>query len=248
MKTATIGDLHGRDIWRRIADKRAQYDKIILIGDYCDQGIYDPLKKAFVQTTSNETISNNLLELIEFKKAYPDKVELLLGNHELHYLYFPDEERIYSCEGYRPDGQPDLTRILQDNRRLFNVAYQYKNYLWTHAGVTNKWYAEFLENIKVFKIFPEWNIADLFNAINETALRQYLHQKSAARIKYGVKGTKSGGITWADKSETSGDYLNGYHQIVGHTPINRITTIYKNDSESITYCDCLAEYEEFYEL
>lgn len=247
MKIITIGDLHGRDIWKVIADKHELYDRIIFIGDYVDQGMYNEQTKGWTQTISNEQIANNLLDIIAFKNAYPDKVVLLIGNHELPYLYFPDEERTYVCEGYRPDGQPELTVILQNNRRLFDVAYQYKNYLWTHAGVSNTWYADFFEKMKAFKIYPEWDIADTFNAINETALRKYLHQKGSSRMKFPAKEKQAGGITWADNNETATDYLSGFHQIVGHTPIKIFTTI-GGGAESITYCDCLHSVEEFYEV
>jgi len=68
MKIISVGDLHGNNIWKTIDPEL--YDKIIFVGDYTD---------SFHLTDS--AILDNLLDLIEFKKSYPDKVFLLLGNH-----------------------------------------------------------------------------------------------------------------------------------------------------------------------
>jgi hypothetical protein len=82
---------------------------------------------------------------------------------------------------------------------------------------------------------------------NETSLQEKLFQKSGVRNKYANDG-QVGGIIWADKSETSNDCLDGYHQICGHTPIARNTTIV-HDNKSIAYIDSLwSEGGDFYEL
>ena len=70
MKTISIGDIHGRDIWKNV--NPSKYDKIIFVGDYVDSF-----------TISNTTILNNLLDIIEFKKSFKNKVILLLGNHDI---------------------------------------------------------------------------------------------------------------------------------------------------------------------
>ena len=64
MKIRVIGDLHGRDWWKRKV-KTGDSDLNIFLGDYVDSYI-----------VSDEGIINNLLDIIEFKKAYEDKVIL----------------------------------------------------------------------------------------------------------------------------------------------------------------------------
>jgi hypothetical protein len=39
--------------------------------------------------------------------------------------------------------QRSLTALFQNNRGLFELAYQKENYLISHAGITNKWLADF---------------------------------------------------------------------------------------------------------
>ena len=68
----SIGDTHGRGIALQIAkDNIHKVDKIVFIGDYVDSFDISPV-----------IILHNLKEIIEFKKQYPDKVVLLLGNHD----------------------------------------------------------------------------------------------------------------------------------------------------------------------
>ena len=198
MKTVSIGDLHGRDSWRKLKYKGARPDKFIFMGDYCDSFYL-----------SNEEILDNLAEIINFKKENPELVELLLGNHDVAYMFFPD----YWCEGFRADAQPDLNRIFNENRKLFIVAYQHKNYLWTHAGVSNEWLSEFKPLAEERGVWNAENLAETLNNANETSLRKKLFEVSAKRVKFGVQ-LGVGGIVWADKTETTADGLLCYHQII----------------------------------
>lgn len=231
IRTISIGDLHGHDTWKRINPDG--YDKIIFIADYCDS-----------HTHSNVEILHNLKEIIEFKMAHPDKVVLLLGNHDCSYFYFPN----FWCEGFRAEARPALEVMFNNNRDLFHVAYQYKNYLWTHAGVSNKWLEEFVPLAEERQIWDDnLPLADIFNIANETSLREKMFQKSGVRQKWSF-GDLIGGIIWADMSETQFDYLAGYHQICGHTPVKKNITI-GGEEKSITYIDSLGSEEGgFYEL
>ena len=71
-----IPDVHGRDFWKEAVDNN-KYDKIIFLGDYADP--YD-----FEGITDEVTIEN-LKSIIAYKQQNPNKVILLLGNHDLHY-------------------------------------------------------------------------------------------------------------------------------------------------------------------
>src|SRR5579859_3883906 len=124
MKIITIGDIHGRDYWKEVDPN--QYDKIIFVGDYVDQ--FPPM--------TDKTILENLKDIIEFKMAYPDKVVLLLGNHDLQYYFLGD----FGCSGFRPSMAVTLSNLFKKHSELFQVSFQIGNYLWSHAGVSKKWY------------------------------------------------------------------------------------------------------------
>ena len=87
-KVGTISDLHGRGIWKKFVKDNPQIDIWVFIGDYTDS--YD---------LTNEEIYLNLVEIIEFKKANPENVILLWGNHDIAYRFLPQ----YRCEGFRAD-------------------------------------------------------------------------------------------------------------------------------------------------
>jgi predicted phosphodiesterase len=73
-KITIIGDLHGRDIWKRIVDENPDSDLYIFVGDYFDSFDIDIL-----------TQMHNFKDIIAFRKDNPDKVITLLGNHDFHY-------------------------------------------------------------------------------------------------------------------------------------------------------------------
>ncbi len=224
MKTITFGDLHGRTIWEEFADIKilietphleTEYDKYIFVGDYTD---------SFEET--NVTILHNLKRLIQFKSNYPDKVVLLLGNHDLQYMHSFDQ---YGCSGFRPEAFFDLNDLFRENEMMFQVAYQYGSTVWTHAGIHRGWYQyEFP--------FESVNIAEDLNG----AYQQ--HVKSLFDCGHTRGGYKNqGGPFWADKSETSTKPLKGISQVVGHTPQKDVVTVQvsKDKDHTLYYVDCL---------
>jgi 3',5'-cyclic AMP phosphodiesterase CpdA len=221
-----IGDLHGKDCWKVINIKA--YDKIIFLGDYVDHWNLPDLK-----------ISQNLEEIIKLKRKHPKKVELLLGNHDVQYLYYPH----FLCSGFRPGMQRLLTHLFNSNSDLFKVAYQRGNHLFTHAGITNTWYGEFLNLPLLQQIKDEQDtVADLINKIEKTAQRPLLHRAGSIRGGYGY-----GGVTWADRKEMIADMLDGYHQVVGHTVVPQVE-VFQFGTKSATFIDVLDTLTYFHEI
>ena len=220
MRIQTIPDLHGKLIWKELIDMTC--DKIIFLGDYTDD--YPP--------TTDEQIINNLLDIIQLKYDYLEKVILLLGNHDEMYY-----NKHHGCSGYRSSYASILQTIFESNKNLFQIAYQEKNYIWTHAGISNDWYNVFLKEVKTL---PEGNIADKLNEIffnsSDMDLITCVGRSRGGWAPYG-------GPIWADKSETYDYYfhaLEGYHQIVGHSKVQHILKKEnKKKDSSITFCDCL---------
>ena len=211
MKTISIGDIHGRDIWKNVDPSK--YDKIIFVGDYVDSF-----------TVSNITILNNLLDIIEFKKSFKDKVILLLGNHDIQYILGYSH---FGCSGYRPTMYYDLNETFTKNFELFQIAYQIDDILWSHAGVHEGWYKQrYKKEIsadslnELFYITPRED-----NPLFDVGYRRGGH--------YDV-----GGPLWCDKNELSGSPYRKLNQIVGHTRVDRIIRINKHNKE-IVFIDTL---------
>ena len=80
----------------------------------------------------------NLADIVAVKKDHPEKVSLLWGNHDLHYLY-------RNLRGTRMDSVNwhRFNQFFWQNRDCFQLAEEAlirgRRYLFTHAGVGRKW-------------------------------------------------------------------------------------------------------------
>lgn len=158
-KTIVIGDVHGTQWWRYIVDTQ-EFDHVIFIGDYLD---------------THEKISaveqlRNLEDIIAFKKANPDKVTLLIGNHD--HLYWPGNTHT-NVSGYQPGAAVSFTNVLNENRDLFKAAHSYKNILFTHAGVDELWMRLVSEIGKVGNV-PNYTASEIADWVNEVWKYQHL--------------------------------------------------------------------------
>ena len=219
MKIAYLTDLHGKSLWEEVAPEK--YDKIIFGGDYVD---------AFGLT--NEEILTNLLGIIYFKQKYPDKIELLVGNHDIQYiLYGHALGRKVLCSGFRSNMVNTLHEIFSFYKSIFKAAYQIDNILFTHAGISleawNSHLKSALCNVEL--------TGDIAHEINIAYKQRKEELFYIGESRGGMH--KRGSIFWADRRETEFDLLPGIIQIVGHTHVdNRITAIDDKKGE-IYYCD-----------
>ena len=127
-----IPDVHGRDFWKEAIDSN-KYERIVFLGDYTDP--YD------IEGITNERAVDNFKSIIAYKQNNPDKVVLLLGNHDLHYY----SEHYYELVGgvrYDPISAIVLQRLFQENHQYFQLAWETDmggiHYLFSHAGVTQR--------------------------------------------------------------------------------------------------------------
>ena len=149
MKLILISDIHGDVHWKKGLKYFNENPESIMIflGDYLDPYTrYDGI--------THEDAYNNFLEILEFVKANPLRVILLRGNHD-EYLF---DERRESCRhDYYNLGRN--RKLFQDNINLFRFAYKEGDYLFTHAGVCDKW----LRQNQLEEIIDENNIVDYLN-------------------------------------------------------------------------------------
>lgn len=72
-KYIVLGDIHGRTSWKDLVDENSIN---VFVGDY-----FDPY-----QLMHFMDLQHNFMEIIEYKKKYPENVVLLYGNHDYEYL------------------------------------------------------------------------------------------------------------------------------------------------------------------
>lgn len=201
MKIIAIGDVHGRNLWKWIA-RTQTFDKLVVLGDYFDS----------FEIGATEQM-NNFRELIAYKTDNPDKVVLLTGNHDLHYLPVAmDDLEVYS--GFQQRHAFQISGLLEEHKHLLQMCYKWENYLFTHAGVTHTWlnnagYNEEAIDVFINELFQNQPYKFFFNGSNP----------------YGDDVTQSP-IWVRSASLTKNAYrYETIRQVVGHTTVRKLEII-----------------------
>ena len=204
MKILINPDIHGRVFWKYSIEHKDEFDKIIFLGDYLDA--YSP------DLLVNE--KDNFKEIIQFKKDNLDKVILLLGNHECHYI----NSKILHSSRYNPFKANIYHKLFNDNLDLFQLVYIYNKYLFSHAGVYEEW-------LKMCDL----NLDNLIN-YDLDKLASHLNVLDYYRGGYGNVGS----CIWADIQDSETEkLLKGYYHIFGHTQLK-----FKVSTSEFSCLDC----------
>ena len=201
-KILIIPDVHGRTFWES-ALKTGDYEKIVFLGDYTDP--YE------MEGITNREALKNFKSIIAFKQQNPEKVVLLLGNHDLHYYsgYY------YELAGgvrYDPVSAIALQRLFAKYHSFFQLAWETdwgsKHYLFSHAGITQSWLK------RNMKLIRKPDARHLNRLLHSNKGLESLAQ--VGEMRWG--DYPSGSMVWADVEELLvSNLLFGIYQIVGHT-------------------------------
>lgn len=213
-KMVVIGDVHGLTSWEQVVEKHPG-SKFVFLGDYNDP---------YGHTISDEEVLDNFRRLIDFKLAHMEDVTLLLGNHDMHYV---DIETALLCTRFNINLSFDLMMLFDEYGYCFQNAYEEGKLLFTHAGVSEEWFAN------SFQATTKNEIAMQLNNCSGRQ-KETLHHCGVHR---GGKFS-SGGIFWADKNELEHP-LEGYIQIVGHNRVDNIEEYVGKNGAKILFCDSL---------
>lgn len=208
-----IPDIHGRTFWREAADK-AWGRHIVFLGDYVDPFPDEniPVGQAIVEL---ETV-------ISLKRSHPDVITLLLGNHDLQYLWqdFPKTR-------FDDAHSQQYSSLLKGNRDCFNLTASFRakgrTIIFSHAGILPQWLKEnpslFGLDSGQFHCNPLASAdIDLPNKIwldgNDNLLCKSLSYISTLRGGLNTCGS----MVWADAREMMATQATpGYFQVFGHT-------------------------------
>jgi predicted phosphodiesterase len=204
-----IPDVHGRPFWHAAA-KDVPDTPVIFLGDYIDPYDYEGIPA--------EEVFPCFEEIIELKRAYPNAVTLLLGNHDLHYV---DRE----LEGSRFDNlhaNRNRAAIL-GNADLFDMAHIVTvgatKLLFTHAGVQAGWLTR---HRAIFDLGGYKDLADCLNDMWHDETRRPALLKALEDAPYSRWGNcRYGSPIWndVDDFEQGKEELPGYWQIFGHSQL-----------------------------
>ncbi len=216
-KLLVISDVHGRSFWKEAVEKyKDEVDKIIFLGDYLDRYEHEDI--------SRKQEKENFKEILDFKLENKDKVVMLLGNHDEHYIdrAFPRSTRHSSSNAY------SYREMFSSHKSFFKLAHEEtvngKKILFTHAGVMNSWLERNKETI------GELTVDNLNKLLDNPSGIRVLSDISKYRTWL---GEKSGSILWSDVREkldidilseemspNEDSIVEGYdYQIFGHTQL-----------------------------
>lgn len=191
MRVLVFPDTHGRRYDLILTQEIENVDKVVFLGDYWDSFDISFKNQFSVMRT-----------IVDFKRSFPDKIELLLGNHDVQYLYTPQ----YRCTGYQEE--PVIPLFMQENKDLFDYAYAYDDYLFCHAGVSQTW----LETV-LYKYNMHWpNTAESYAELLNWEFQEIFW------IGKDHKGSDPiDGPLWIRPQKLVEDQPHGITQVVGHT-------------------------------
>lgn len=220
MKIVALGDIHGRVIWKEIvAQELASCDKFIFMGDYFD--------------TRNGGVSGNkqienFKEILQLKRDNPDKVVLLFGNHDFHYI--PGIGENYT--GFQAAYYVDIGSNIRDaiSQNLVQMCFKHEQYVFTHAGVTMTWCVD-----------NEVDTSDLESYINDL----FKYQPSAFKFTVGDNLSRTGddmtqSPIWVRPESLLRDMVGGIVCVAGHTTVTEIAI-----SRKLILIDALGTSEEY---
>jgi predicted phosphodiesterase len=200
MTLLALGDTHGRTHWKTIPD-RTDWDIVVFIGDYFDsrEGI-----------TPQQQI-DNFREIITFKQSNPDRVVLLFGNHDYHYL--PTVHETYS--GYRPKKAAEIGALLTEalEKGELQMVYLHGKYLFSHAGVTQTW-------LRASGYGAEEPLVGFLNDLIQLQPDIYGFTPGPNDSPFGDDITQS--PIWVRPESLEKDALPDYTHVVGHTTVEQM--------------------------
>lgn len=212
-KCLIIPDVHGRKFWTSACNNIDEYEKVIFLGDYVDPYPFEGI-------TVEEAIEN-FKEIIEFKNNNPEKVVLLLGNHDFPYAF---EEYLHMSSYHSRHSaihHYDIAELFNKTPHIFQLSYSYDGILFTHAGVESTWF----DNVLKCKETDPEKISEVLNTLpyNRQGLDKLYYITSR---RGGYDGC--GSCIWSDifdmiydndkeQEETNPSIVHEIKQVFGHS-------------------------------
>lgn len=192
-KILIVPDVHGRKFWHKALEMIDEVDQVVFLGDYLDPYSHEGI-------TFDDAVQE-FNDILKFKEEYPDKVTLLVGNHDMHYIV----KEFMDCSRLNVWRRLEVHELYNKHIDKFQLICIMNGYLFSHAGVYLEWAKKYeitFKELLDFKTFLEkrW---------------QTLEDVSYTRGGW----DKVGSCVWADIRESVQNELPAVFnkQIVGHT-------------------------------
>ena len=213
-KIYVVSDVHSRDFYKPLLENTT--DKIIFLGDYGDPYSYEGFD-------DDDTIEA-MYDIFNFAQDNPDRVILLIGNHDIYYY-----KGIRGNARYNWMLAKQLEQIYNEYKDLFKIAYwdEETQTMFTHAGINKKW----------------WNLLELPIDFSPKQIQDYLnnlllidadHTNPLYDIsRYRGGWNWNGSCIWADVHEhlaLKQDECMPFKQIFGHSQLEKTGNFIHQDN------------------
>lgn len=193
-----VPDIHGRSFWEPALDYGGT---IVFLGDYADP---------YPSEGTQEDAFRIMSRLVELKTRNPERITLLIGNHEFHYY-----DSRYRCGRFSQEMYERFHQLLtgEDTAGCFQMCRQIDRYLFIHAGITKYWYDRYSEMMESLGATLEEQVNRLFQKAPYAFYEASLHRGGIDDY---------GSPLWADVSEYGEEpepFDGNIIQIIGHTQI-----------------------------
>lgn len=214
MQALVIPDVHLKTWMFYAADRiieKERPDAVVLLGDLVDD---------FGCKNSPEKYIETIDAAIAFIQKHPESY-LCLGNHEASYLW--NRETNATAYRARSTAKEQCWRLTQEiPQERFNVAFQFDNVIFSHAGISERFFAAFLKRADEKHISDE-EVIRRVNCLSMDELWRY-----GSPIWY-----RPSGIQGFDRMYGANHILH----VTGHTPVEKIT-----EWRSTLVCDTFSTY------
>ncbi len=215
-KILVLGDVHGRTIWKNIVDKENP-DKVIFLGDYVST--HDKI-------SSDEQLLN-LNDILVYKENNLSNVILLRGNHDICELGYHWAE----CYPNEPEVRKEMSVDPLKSRFLDLTQWIYIEEdiktIFSHAGVSEVWMKDIAKIKDIYDI----------NTLIPSEIFGFCPDNYYDQSGY----SKTQPPTWIRPSSLHQCNIQGWDQVVGHTPMRDIINGYMAAKyhQNTWFCDAL---------
>lgn len=192
-KILIVPDVHGRKFWHKAKELIDEVDQVVFLGDYLD-----PYSREGI---TFEDALNEFEQILEFKEKHSDKVVLLVGNHDMHYIQL----EFMDCSRLNVYRRVEVHDLFMNNIDKFQLVHEVDKYLFSHAGIYLEWTKKYEITLKELFDFKKF-LGGRWNTLED--------------VSYKRGGwCKVGSCVWADIRESVQNELPVMFkkQIVGHT-------------------------------
>lgn len=200
-----IPDVHSRNFYKPILENKT--DKIIFLGDYGDPYPHEGW--------SDDDTIETMYNIFGFAQDNPDRVILLIGNHDEPYF---NQHRGNSRYNWMLARQ--LEQIYQEFKDLFKIAYwdEETQTMFTHAGINKKWWDS-------LELPIDWSPKQIQDYLNNLLLQGTSQINPLYDIsKYRGGYNWNGSCIWADVHEhvhLEKDECMSFKQCFGHSQLEK---------------------------